>query len=197
MNPKLAEVGAFLRRHDAQARLGAVTALVVLLSAWTSCAASKTTKQARAGIDEASAARAAASRLAPQFVPATTGETDEWSRTSAEAAEFGTSPALKVATAQMVSRIAEVAGMSGVKASFVAPESVGLSEPRHVGDLAFEPAPFGLQLEGSGTIAAVSRVILRLPPATEIASLSLSGDAGELKAAFKLAVYQPVGGPQN
>lgn len=196
MDFKLAEAGALLRRHQQIARLGGVTVLVVLLSTWTSCSAWKATKEARAGVAEAVAVRTTASRLAQQFVPATSAETDEWSRTTAEAAEFGTSEALKVSLAQTVSRIAEVAGMAAVKASFSSAEAVAASGPRSIGDLTFAPA-FALQLEGTGSISEVARVILRLPPATEIVSLSLSGDTGELKATFQLAVYQPEGGPQN
>lgn len=196
MDLKLAEAGALLRRHQQVARLAGVTALVVLLSTWTSCAALKTTTEARAGVAEAIAVRTTASRLAQQFVPASSGETDEWARTTAEAAEFGTSEALKVSLAQTVSRIAEVAGMSAVKASFSSADAVASSAPRNIGDLAFAPA-FALQLEGTGTISETARVILRLPPAAEIVSLSLSGDTGELKATFQLAVYQPTGGPQN
>lgn len=196
MDFKLAEAGALLRRHQQVARLSGVTALVVLLSAWTSCSAWKTTKQARADVAEAVAVRTTASRLAQQFVPASSGETDEWSRTTAEAAEFGTTEALKVSLAQTVSRIAEVAGMSAVRASFSSAEAVAALGPRSIGDLTFAPA-FALQLEGTGSISEAARVILRLPPATEIVSLSLSGDSGELKATFQLAVYQPEGGPQN
>lgn len=196
MDFKLAEAGALLRRHEQIARLSGVTALVVLLSSWTSFSAWKTAKEARAGVEEAVAVRTTATRLAQQFVPASSAETDEWSRTTAEAAEFGTSEALKVSLAQTVSRIAEVAGMSAVKASFSSAEAVAASGPRSVGELTFAPA-FALQLEGTGSMSEAARVILRLPPATEIVSLSLSGDSGELKATFQLAVYQPEGGPQN
>lgn len=196
MDFKLAEASALLRRHGQVARLGGVTVLVVLLSTWTSCSAWNTAKEVRTGTAEAVAVRATASRIAQQFVPASSGETDEWSRTTAEAAEFGTSEALKVSLAQTISRIAEVAGMSGVKASFASGDAIAAAEPRNIGDLAFAPA-FALQLEGTGTITETARAILRLPPATEIVSLSLSGDSGELKATFQLAVYQPSGGPQN
>lgn len=193
--PKLAEAGAYLKQHRQPASVAGVTALVVALSAWTACSAREITKEARAGVVEAAAIRATATRFSQQFMPATTGETDEWARTTAEAAEFGTPEALKVATAQTVSRIAETAGLSSVRASFTPVE--GLAETRNIGDLTFRPATFGLRLEGNGTIAAVSRVILRLPPSTEITSLSLAGDSDALKATFQLAVYQPAGGAQN
>lgn len=196
MEFKLAEAGALLRRHEQAARLGGLTLLVLVLSTWTSCSAWKIAKETRAAAAEAATVRATASRFAQLFVPATSGETDEWSRTTAEAAEFGTAEALKVSLAQTVSRIAEVAGMSAVKASFSSAEAVAAAGQRNIGDLAFAPG-FALQLEGTGTLSETARVILRLPPATEIVSLSLSGDSGELKATFQLAVYQPAGGPQN
>jgi len=194
--PKPEEAGALVKRHIESVRLGAITALVLAMSAWTTCSARDATAKARAGIDEAVAVRAAATRITQQFVPATTAETDEWARTTAEAAEFGTADALKVSLAQTVSRIGEVAGMASVRASFVPTDSVGNVEPRNIGELTFAPASFGLRLEGNGTVGEVARVILRLPPATEIVSLNLSG-AGDLKATFQLAVYQSAGGPQN
>lgn len=196
MEFKLAEAGALLRRHEQAARLGGLTALVVLLSLWTSWSAWKAQKATSAALAEAATVRATATRLAQQFVPASSAETDEWSRTTAEAAEFGTAEALKVSLAQTVSRIAEVAGMSAVKASFSSADAVAASGPRDIGDLAFTPG-FALQLEATGSISETARVILRLPPAAEIVSLSLAGDSGELKATFQLAVYQPAGGPQN
>lgn len=196
-DPRLADAGKFLQRNQHAAKLAAVTALVVAMSAWTSCSARAIANEAEAGIEEAAAIRVTATRFSQQFVPATTGETDEWARTTAEAAEFGTPEALKVATAQTVSRIAETAGFSRARASFTPVEAVGLAETRNMGDLIFQPATFGLRLEGNGTISAVSRVILRLPPSTEITSLSLAGDSDALKATFQLAVYQPAGGAQN
>lgn len=192
---KLEEAGALLKRHQDSLKLAGFTALVIALSAWTSCSARETAATARSGIDEAVAIRTTATRFSQQFVAATTGETDEWARTTAEAAEFGTSEALKVQLAQTVSRVAEAAGMSSAKASFTSVESVGLAETRTMGDLVFQPAPFGMRLEASASIPEVARVILRLPPAVEITSLSLSGDTDALKATFQLAVYQSGGGP--
>lgn len=194
---KLDEVGAYLRKNQQSARMVGVTVLVVAMSAWTSCSARKITNEAEADIIEAVTIRETATRFAQQFIPASTGETDEWGRTTQEAAEFGAPEALKVSLAQTVSRIAEVAGMSTVKASFTPSDSAGLAETRSMGDLTFQPATFGLRLEANGNVSAVSRVILRLPPATEITSLSLAGNLDQLKATFQLAVYQPAGGPQN
>lgn len=194
---KLAEAGAYLKRNAHFARIAVFTVFVVVLSAWTSCSAQKVTKAADKGIAEAVAIRETATRFSQQFMPATTGETDEWQRTTQEAAEFGTTEALKMSLAQTVSRIGEVAGMSTVKASFTGTEAVGLADTREMGDLTFQPATFGLRLEANGTVPAVSRVILRLPPAVEITSLSLTGGGEEMKATFQLAVYQPAGGPQN
>ena len=194
---KLEEAGALLKRNQATVKLVGFTAMVIAMSAWTSCTARETTTKARTGIDEAVAIRATATRFSQQFVPATTGETDEWARTTGEAAEFGTSEALKVQLAQTVSRIAEAAGMSSAKASFTSAEAVGLAETRAMGDLIFQPAKFGMHLEATGTVSELSRVILRLPPATEITSVSLSGDSDALKATLQLAVYESAGGPQN
>lgn len=193
----VADARQLLQRNQHVAKLAAVTAVVVAMSAWTSCSAWAISKEARAGIEEAAAIRATADRFSRQFVPATTGETDEWARTSSDAAEFGSPEALKVATAQTVSRIAETAGLSRARASFAPVEAVGPLAPRNMGDLVFQPATFGIVLDGNGTLSAVSRVILRLPPSTEITSLSLAGDSDELKATFQLAVYQPAGGAQN
>ena len=188
---------AYLRANQQLSRLAGVAALVVAMSAWTSCSAWKTTKVAREKTEEAVAIRATAERFAQQFMPASTAESEEWSRSTAEAAEFGSPEAAKLSLAQTVSRIAEVAGMSGVRASFAGLDSAGAAQSRNLGDLTFESATFGLRLEGSGSVPAVSRVILRLPPSTEINSISLSGNTDELKATFHLAVYQPAGGTQN
>lgn len=194
---KLDAAAAYLRENRRAARMAGMTALIVALSAWTSCSARKVTREAKADIREAVAIRGTATRFGQQFLPATTAETDEWGRTTQEAAEYGTAEALKVSLAQTVSRIAEVAGMSSAKASFTPTDSLGALQTRNIGDVAFQPATFGLRLEANGSLSALARVILRLPPATEITALSLSGDTGEPKATFQLAVYQPAGGPQN
>ena len=193
---KLAEAGAYLKKNEQLARIAGLTALVVAMSAWTSCSALKITKAAETGIAEAVAIRETATRFSQQFLPASTGETDEWQRTTQEAAEFGTTEAMKMSLAQTVSRIGEVAGMSTVKASFIGSDAIGLADTRNMGDFTFQPAGFGLRLEANGTVPDVSRVILRLPPAVEITSLSLAG-SGDVKATFLLAVYQSAGGPQN
>lgn len=194
---KLAEAGAYLKKNEHLARIAGLTALVVAMSTWTSCSALKVTKVAETGIAEAVAIRETATRFSQQFVAATTGETDEWQRTTQEAAEFGTPEAMKMSLAQTVSRIGEVAGMSTVKASFIGPEAVGVAETRDMGEISFQPATFGLRLEANGSVSEAARVILRLPPAVEITSLSLGGNADDLKATFVLAVYQSAGGPQN
>lgn len=194
---KLDNALEYLRKNHEVARVVGVTALVVALSAWSSYSAWKTTKAARAKTAEAVAIRTTAIRISQGFMPATTDETDEWGRTTAEAAEFGSPEALKLSLAQTVSRIAEVAGMSGVKASFAGADSLGVAGTRNIGDLTFQPATFGLRLEGSGSVSAAGRVVLRLPPATDITALSLAGDTDELKATFHLVVYQPAGGTQN
>ena len=197
MELKLAEAGEFFRKNQHAARIAGVTALVLAMSAWTSCSARTIAKEARAGIAEAVTIRETATRFEQQFIGATTGETDEWARTTESAAEFGTPEALKLSLAQQVSRIAEVAGLSGVIASFTPADSVGLAQPRSLGDLTFAPAPYGIRLEGSGSGAAVSRVVLRLPRSTEIMSVTLAGNIDALKATFQLAVYHSEGGPQN
>ena len=196
-SPQLAAAAAFAQKNQQAARILGVTGLVVAMSAWTSCSALKVTKEAQTKISEATAVRERATRFANEFVPATTGETDEWSRTTQEAGEYGTSEALKVSLAQNVSRIAEVAGMSSVKVSFAPGDSVGVAGSRNIGDLTFQPATFGLTLEGTGSVSTVARVILRLPPATDIKTLSLAGGSDELKTTFHLAVYYSAGAPQN
>lgn len=194
---KIAEAGAYLRKNQESAKIVSLTALVVAMSMWTSCSSRDVTREARAGIKEAVAIRETATRFSQQFLAATSGETDEWGRTTAEASEFGAPEASRISLAQTVSRIAEVAGMSSVKASFTPTDSVGLAETRNMGDLTFQPATYGLRLESNGNVGAASRVILRLPPAVEITVLTLTGDTEQLKAIFQLAVYQPAGGPQN
>ncbi len=194
---KLAEVGAWLRKRQQIAKTISVTGLVVVLSAWTSCSARKISKAAAVNIEEAVAIRETATRFAQQFLPATSAETDEWSRTTEEAAEFGSPEDARLSLAQSVSRIAEIAGMSGVKASFALPDTSGIAEVRKLGELTFQPASYGLSLEGTGSVLEMARVVIRLPPATEITSLSLAGDVENLKATFQLAVYQSAGGAQN
>lgn len=194
---KLAVALEFLKTNLQAARLAGVTALVVALSAWTSCNAAKIATDAETGIQEAVAIRETATRFSTQFMPASSAESDEWARTTLEAAAFGSPEPSRLSLAQTVSRIAEVAGLSRARASFTPADSVGYADARVLGDLAFNPASYGLRLEGSGGVGAVGRVILRLPPATEITAVSLTGDNGDIRATFHLAVYEPGGGPQN
>lgn len=189
------EAFEYVRKNQQVARLTAVTALVVALSAWTSCSARAITNEADAGIREAVAMRETATRFSRQFLPASSAESDEWARTTDEAAGFASPESAKLSLAQTISRIAEVAGMSAAKASFTTPDTVGFVEPRVMGDVTFQTAPYGIKLEGSGSVLAISRLILRLPPATETLSLSLAGDTDRPKATFQLAVYQSPGGP--
>lgn len=197
MELKLADAGEYLKKNEHIAKAVGISVLVVAMSAWTSCSARETTREARADLAEATAIRETATRFERQFVSATTGETDEWARTTEEAAEFGSPEPLKLSLAQTVSRVAQVAGMSSVKVSFTPTDSVGLADTRNFGDMTFAPASYGLRLEASGSGSAVSRVILRLPRSTEITSVSLAGNVEQLKATFQLAVYQSQGGPQN
>lgn len=194
--PDVGAATAFLRGNAHAARLSALTLTVVALSAWTSCAARTTERDATARIEEAATVRESATRFSSGLVAATSGEIEEWSRTTEEAAEFGSAEEVRFSLAQTVSRIAEVAGMSGVRASFVPSDSVVAAGARSVGDLVFQPSSYGLRLEGSGSVAAIARTVLRLPPATEIASLSISGD-NQLRATFLLSVYKSSGGGQN
>lgn len=187
----------YVRKNRQGARLATVTALVVALSAWTSCSARGIMNEADAGIREAAALRETATRFSQRFLPASSVETDEWARTTEEVGRFASPESAQLSLAQTISRIAEVAGMSAAKASFTPPDTVGFVEPRAMGDFTFQTAPYGVRLEGSGSVLAVSRVILRLPPATEILSLSLDGDTDRPRATFQLAVYQSPGGPQN
>jgi len=196
-NLKPVEALGYLKKNQQVARLAAVTALVVALSAWTSCSARAVSKEAGVSIQEAVAMRETATRFSQQFLPASEAESEEWARTSEEVAMFASPESAQLSIAQTISRIAEVAGMSSAKASFTPPDTVGFVETRNMGEFSFQTAPYGISLEGSGSILAVSRVILRLPPATEILTLSLGGDTEQLKATFQLAVYQPAGGPQN
>lgn len=195
--PRLEGALESVRNNQQGARLAAVTALVVALSAWTSCSARAITKEADAGIRKAVALRETATRFSQQFLPASSAETDEWARTTEEVARFAAPESAQLSLAQTISRIAEVAGMSAAKASFTPPDTVSFVEPRAMGDFTFQTAPYGVRLEGSAGVLAVARVILRLPPATEILSLSLAGDGERPKATFQLAVYQSPGGPQN
>lgn len=197
--PSLADAREYLRKKMNQetARLAALTALIVALSAWTSCSARAIAKQADAGIREAVAMRGTATRFSQQFLPASVAETDEWARTTEEVAGFASPEPAKLSLAQTISRIAEVAGMSAAKASFTPPDTVGYVEQRAMGDVTYQTAPYGIKLEGSGSLLAISRVILRLPPATETLTLSLTGDTDRPKATFQLVVYQSPGGPQN
>src|SRR5688572_11427278 len=96
MDPKLAEAGAFIRKNQQAVKMAGVTALIIAMSAWTSCSARAITKEARTDISEAVAIRETATRFSQQFLAATTGETDEWARTTEAAAEFGSPEALKV-----------------------------------------------------------------------------------------------------
>lgn len=192
---KLEPVVGYLRENARIARVAGLTLLVVAFSLWTWMSTRDTIAELNAETDRAAAARQSADEFSNRFLPATVAETDEWARTAAAAAEYGVPAESRLSLAGSVSRIAEGAGLSGVMVRFVgtAPEA----PPRLLGDIVFQPAQFGLTLEGSGSALAVARAALRLPPPVEIAGVTLTGDSDQMRATFTLAVYLSPGGPND
>lgn len=194
---QLAPVTAYLRANARLAQAAGITLVVVVMSIWLSMSARRTIAKADTETETAIAIRGTAERFSRQFVPVASAETDEWSRTTAQAAEYGVPMESRLALAGSVSRIAEAAGLTSVMVRFVGSDSVAAGSPRQMGEIVFQPAPFGMTLEGSGSALAVARTVLRLPPAVEISGLALSGDSDQLRATFSLAVYLSAGGPNN
>lgn len=187
----------YFKDNSQLAMVFGLTAVVVAMSAWISITALATARDAKAQTEKASAIRATATRFAQQFLPASSSETDEWSRTTAEAGGFGISVDTRLSLAGATSRVAETSGLSRVMVRFVTTDSVGPARQRSLGDLVFQPASFGLVLDGTGSALSAARTVLRLPPATDVTGVSLSGETEGLKATFQLAVYLSAGGPQD
>lgn len=194
---QLAPVIGYIGENAQSARLLVTTLLVVAASAWLSLSGRETTQKARAETESVVAIRETANRFARQFVLASSAETDEWSRTTAQAAEYGVPVEQRLSLAGSVSRIAEAAGLTSVMVRFAGSDSVAAANPRKFGDIVFQPAPFGLTLEGSGGAMAMARTVLRLPPATQISALTLSGDTEALRGVYQLGVYLPAGGSND
>lgn len=188
---------AFFSRNAQLSKVFAVSGLIIALALWTTIGALSTIRKAKAETATAIASRETAARFARQFLPASSSETDEWARTTADAGGFGTSIDARLSLAGTASRVAETSGLRDVIVRFVGVDSAGAVPPRSLGDLTFQPASFGLWMEGSGSVVGVARTVLRLPPATEITAVTLTGETETLKAAFQLAVYLSAGGSQD
>ena len=197
MNDRFAAIAAYVRKNKQLAQVALVTVVVIAMSAWLWASTRTTITKANAEFATAAAIRATAERLSQQFVVASSAETEEWSRTMVEVAEFGIPMGSRLSLAGSVSRIAEAAGLSNVIVRFAAGDSAATAGPRQMGDMTLPPAPFSLALQGNGSALAVARTALRLPPAVEIRGLTLTGDSEQLGAAFTLVVYLSEGGPSN
>jgi hypothetical protein len=195
MNDILARMRAVVTANAYSLVVCAVTLITVIASMWVAIPARRERAQLAAENNKLEALIRSAGLWVTQFQPASNEESAVWQTTASELAALGVKPSERLTIAQIVARRAEDAGYVGAHIKFVAP-GAGTSLPaRQVAGVSFNPAPYALQITGSGNLTTLSTFVGSLPPAVELQAISLTGTAdGGANTSITLSVFEPAGG---
>ncbi|MDQ6718214.1 MAG: hypothetical protein M3Z17_07695 [Gemmatimonadota bacterium] len=175
--------------------IAGVTIVVVIASVWV---ATPARRQRVALADEDAKLKAlinSSNLWVTQFEPASNEESAIWQNTASEVQALGVKPTERLTLAQIVLRRAEDADLVGAHLKFVPVDAATAAPARQVAGVTFNPASYTLSVSGSGSLGTLISFLEALPPAVQLASVSMTrdSDAG-VKTALSLSVFEPVGG---
>lgn len=194
MDQFLAQLRALFAKHGYPIVLGGVTLVTVVAAAWVAIPARKE-RALLAAEDARLAALIKSSNLwVTQFEPASNEEAAIWQETASQVDALGVRPSERLTLAQIVSRRAEDAGISGTHIKFVPIDPATGVPARQVAGITFNSAPYKLEVTGSGSVSALSRFLETLPPAVQVQAVNLTQGGAGVSTALSLSVFEPAGG---
>jgi len=180
-------------RPRAVRALPTLAALLLLAGAFAmSRVARQRIDELRPVVERLEQLRATAERWQRDFVPASSAEMLAWRAVEDRVRTLGTFPDERLALAERIAAAAEGGGMRGVRVLFLSADSAGaggFTRPT-VGRIAFRPADYSLVLQGHGSLDAVHRALVALPPSVLVRHVALVREEGAVRLSAQILVFE-------
>jgi hypothetical protein len=176
----------------------AATAIGLVLVVWAGLGASRAGDAKRAELRQADSVLATFADWRRRYRPVVAAESIAWGRTKLEVERLGVVGDERLALTRSVTQAAEAAGLTDVRVRIQSPDTTGSAERLSTEGVLRRAAPFGLSVEGRGSLQAIVAFLGELPPSVAPTDLVLVRQDGRARHRLTLAVYEielPNGSP--
>ena len=168
----------------------AATAVGVGLLAWVGLGASRAGDAKRAEVRQADSVLATFADWRRRYRPVVAAESIAWGRTRFEVERLGIMGDERLALTRIITQAAEAAGLHDVRVRIQSPDTTGSAERLSTEGVLRRAAPFGLSVEGRGSLQAIVAFLGELPPSVAPTELVLVRQDGRARHRLTLAVYE-------
>jgi hypothetical protein len=194
MNQFLEQLRSFVAKNGYLMIVVGVTVVAVAASEWVAIPARRQAALLAAEAETLSGIIKSSEAWVSGFQPASNEESALWQNTDYEVKSLGVAPAERLTLAQIIARRADQSGLFDYRLKFLAPEGT-MAPPRQVAGITFNPAPYKIQVTGTGGFGSLGSLIGSLPPAVELQSIRLARDSADrVGTSLTLSVFEPAGG---
>lgn len=136
--------------------------------------------------------RQSADRWLASLQPATSAETQEWGRALMALNQLGAGADSRLTLVEVITRRAERAGLSQVRATLVGADSVPSAPRAGAPPVTFRIAEYGIMVDFKGNLAATRAFLANLPPAVGVQRITMSKTGPLMGTRAVLTVYEAV-----
>lgn len=165
-------------------------AIGIAVVLWAGLAASRVGAARRAELRQADSVLATFADWRRRYRPVVVAESIAWSRTRLEVERLGVVGDERLALTRTLTQAAEAAGLRDVRVRIQSPDTTGSAERLSTEGVVRRAAPFGLSVEGRGSLQAVVSFLGELPPSVAPTDLVLVRQDGRTRHRLTLAVYE-------
>ena len=168
----------------------AVTGLGVALLAWAGIRTSRTAEAKRGQLRQADSVLTTFADWRRRYRPVVAAESIAWGRTRLQVERLGVLGDERLALTRMITQAAEAAGLQDVRVRIQPPDTTGSAARLSTEGVLRRTAPFGLSVEGRGSLQAMVAFLGELPPSVAPTDLVLVRQDGRARHRLTLAVYE-------
>jgi hypothetical protein len=168
-----------------------VTAAIgIALLAWAGVGASRIGDARRAELRQADSVLTTFADWRRRYKPVVAAESIAWGRTRLEVERLGVIGDERLSLTRALTQAAEAAGLRDVRVRIRPPDTTGSAERLSTEGVLRRAAPFGLSVEGRGSLQAMVAFLGELPPSVAPTELVLVRQDGRARHRLTLAVYE-------
>ena len=192
MNQYIDAAVAYIKKHRFWAELALYVVIAAGAAFWVGRDAYKQAEALSAEGQRLDGMRRSADRWLSTLQPATSAETQEWGQALTALNQLGAGSDSRLTLVEVITRRAERAGLSNVRATLVGADSVPSGPRAGAPPVTFKIADYGILVDFKGNLAATRSFLANLPPAVAVQRINMSKSGPLMGTHAVLAVYEAV-----
>lgn len=183
---------AFIKKHRFWTEMTVYLVVALGSAFWVGRAAYKEAATLSAQGRQLERVRSSADFWIRTFNPASSAETQEWQQVQQALQQLGAGSDSRLTLVEVITRRAERAGLSSVRAGLAPPDSAPPIPRTGAPPVTFKVADYNIIVDFKGNLASTRAFLANLPPAVGVQRISMSRSGSTMGTRAVLTVYEAV-----